>query len=73
MRNPMTVSDLKEQLEQYPDDTPVYFTYDYGDHWNTIVAKEVSSVEEGAVKHSDYHNMPKVDDEAEENNAILLG
>jgi len=71
-KNGMTVSDLKEQLSQYPDDTLVYLTYDYGDHWHSQVAKAISSVEEGAVKFSAYHSMNKVDDEADENNAILL-
>ena len=54
MENTMTVGELKEQLNQYSDDTPVYFTYNYGDHWRTEVAKSITSIEEGAIKYSDY-------------------
>lgn len=72
-RSSLTVAELKALLDQYPDNAKVYFTYDYGDHWHTTVAKEITSVDEGAVVHSDYHRMMKVNDEADENNAILLG
>ena len=60
----MTVADLRSALENFDDETPVHFAYNYGDHWHTIVAPGVVNVEEGAVRHSAYHNMPRlVDDE----------
>lgn len=55
----MNVQDLINELEQYDDNLPVHFSYQYGDHWRTVVAPEVSSVTEGAVIHSSYHNMDK--------------
>jgi len=56
----MLVSQLIEQLKFMPEDAEVHFQYNYGDHWRTQVAPEVSSVELGLVKFSDYHRMPKV-------------
>lgn len=74
-KSSMTVAELKALLEQYPETAPVYFTYDYGDHWHTIVAKEITSVDEGAIVYSDYHSMNKVDEEPADDAelAILIG
>lgn len=66
--NGLTVSELLEQLqslldsEEVQEDTPVVFSYNYGDHWRTRVAPQVNEVEIGYVTYSDYHQMPKVDD-----------
>ncbi len=69
----MKVKDLIEQLGYMDQDAEVHFQYNYGDHWHTTVAPEVSSVEMGVVTWSDYHRMPKVveadyddEDEAED-------
>lgn len=75
MRTPktsMTVGELKALLDQYPESAPVYFTYNYGDHWHTTVAQQVSSVDKGAIKYSDYHNMNKVDDEPENDAPLAI-
>ena len=72
----MQVSELIEVLQSMPQDAEVHFSYNYGDHWRTQVAPEVSSVEPGFVVNSDYHRMPKVveadwdDEEMEEANDI---
>jgi hypothetical protein len=56
----MTVAELIAALQGQDPDAQVHFVYDYGDHWHTSVAPQVASVETGAVKHSEYHRMPKV-------------
>lgn len=68
--NCLTVKELRQQLRDYPDDMPVVFKYNYGDHWRTQVAAPASDLEEGEVEWSDYHSMPKiVDDEDEHDEA----
>jgi len=56
----MKVRQLIEKLEQYDDDQEVHFGYNYGDYWKTEVAPHVGGVHEVLVKHSNYHQMPKV-------------
>lgn len=60
----MTVTQLKQQLEAMEaegyGETPVYYTYNYGDHWRTTVAARINAVESALVEHSEYHNMMKV-------------
>lgn len=58
----MTVKDLREALEDFDDDTPVVFQYNYGDHWRTEVAERVENVDEGEIVWSAYHRSPKVVD-----------
>jgi hypothetical protein len=62
----MTVKKLIEELQQYDEGTEVHFAYNYGDHWHTRVAPAVDSVEELYVKHSEYHSMPVLVDEEDE-------
>ena len=76
----MKVSELIEVLQSLPQNSLVYFQYNYGDYWRTQVANSVDSVETGNVKWSDYHSMHKVvesddEDEAPEDveGAVLLG
>ena len=77
----MTVEELINQLQFMDPTAEVHFTYNYGDHWRTQVAPEVTSVEPGFVVNSDYHRMPKVvepdwDDEdadAEGTEVVLIG
>ena len=61
----MQVKDLIEKLQSMNPDAEVHFSYNYGDHWHTEVAPTVSSVDEGVVKYSAYHNMDKLMDENE--------
>ena len=56
----MQVSELIEILQDMPQDAEVHFAYNYGDHWRTQVAPTVDAVDMGNVKYSDYHRMPKV-------------
>ena len=79
----MKVSELIELLQYQDKDAEVHFSYNYGDHWRTQVAPEVSSVEPGFVVHSEYHRMPKVveldydeDDETDAdkmNEVVIIG
>lgn len=62
----MKVADLIEELKYMPQDADVHFTYNYGDHWRTQVAPKVSEVFDGLVEHSEYHRMPKLKDEYDE-------
>lgn len=59
----MKVSDLVEMLQEMDQNAEVHFAYNYGDHWNTQVAPEVTEVLEAQIIHSDYHQMPKVIDQ----------
>lgn len=61
----MTVQELIEQLQGFDPQTEVHFAYNYGDHWRTMVAPQVGSVEELYVKHSSYHGMPALADDDE--------
>lgn len=62
----MTVAELIEQLQMMNQDAEVHFSYNYGDHWRTQVAPTVDSVNEGFVKHSEYHRMDKIVDDEDE-------
>jgi len=48
------------------DDTPVHFSYNYGDHWRTQVAPAASEAELGMVEYSSYHSMDKLVDEEDD-------
>jgi hypothetical protein len=61
----MTVAELKDLLDDYSDDLPVFLAYNYGDYWRTTVAAPVKSGETADVSWSDYHRMPKVTDDDE--------
>lgn len=63
----MTVKELIEQLKQFDPKVEVHFQYNYGDHWRTQVAPKVDQLEEGYVKHSEYHRMDAVVDEDDDN------
>jgi hypothetical protein len=64
----MLVRDLIELLEGYEADMEVHFAYNYGDHWRTEVAPNVSNVREGVVEYSEYHRMDKIASEDYEDN-----
>lgn len=56
----MLVKDLIKQLTMMDPEAEVHFEYNYGDHWRTHVAPEVSTVQEGNIVWSEYHRMPKI-------------
>ena len=62
----MKVSELIEQLQQMNPDAEVHYAYNYGDYWKTTVAPQVTTVFEGTVRHSTYHNMDALVDEYED-------
>ena len=72
----MKVQELIKELQDRDPEASVHFVYNYGDHWHTHVAPEVRG--DGYVKHSDYHNMPKVvdddvaDDDPKAEEVVLL-
>ncbi len=53
----MKVHELINELSYWDSDLEVHFSYNYGDHWRTIVAPAVTEVEVGKVTYSDYHQM----------------
>lgn len=57
----MRAHELAKVLLEGPDE-PVYFAYNYGDHWRTEVAGDITEVEQGVVEYSDYHSMMKTAD-----------
>lgn len=61
----MTVQELIDLLENYNPNADVFFVYQYGDFWNTLVANSPEAVEQGKVAWSDYHLTYKVMDECE--------
>jgi hypothetical protein len=58
----LTVQELIQQLSYQDPHAIVHFAYNYGDYWHTTVAPEVCAVEEGFVKESAYHGMPRLRD-----------
>lgn len=59
----MTVNELIEWLMDMPQDAEVHYTYNYGDYNRTVVAPNVTDVQERHVRWSGYHNMPRLIDE----------
>ena len=60
----MTVEQLIVELQTYAEqcgpNTPVHFSYNYGDHGRTTVAPGAWKVSEERIVYSDYHDLPKV-------------
>jgi hypothetical protein len=42
------------------DDTPVHFSYNYGDHWRTTVAPAARAADMLNIEYSGYHQMDKL-------------
>ena len=61
----MQVEQLIERLMDLDPNAEVHFSYNYGDYGRTEVAPNVSQVDEGLVKYSEYHRMDKLMDENE--------
>ena len=66
----MKVHELINELSNYDSDLEVHFSYNYGDHWRTIVAPAVTEVEDGKVTYSDYHQMDKLASDDDEDDDI---
>ena len=63
----MTVKELIDLLQDFDENMEVKFAYNFGDYWGTEVASNVTEIDEGQVRYSDYHRMDKVvDDENDE-------
>lgn len=63
-----TIAALIEQLtnlidEGFDPETPVVTSHVSGDHWRSVLANEVDSVELGRVKWSTYHRCWQVENE----------
>ena len=63
---------LQELKEQGHGDKPVCFTYNYGDHWGTVVAQKVDEVEAGNVEYSEYHRMYKLSQDEEQDEVVVI-
>ena len=63
----MKVQELIERLKYADPEAEVHFSYNYGDHWRTIVAPSVEIVEKGKVTYSDYHQMDQLVIDKEDN------
>lgn len=61
----MQVKELIEILSHYNQEADVHFSYNYGDHWRTLVAPPVCQISDGIVVYSEYHRMEKLLDESE--------
>jgi hypothetical protein len=59
----MTVKELIERLSSENPDEEVYFSYPSGDYWGTTCANEVSCVDTGQVKWSEYHGTYNIANE----------
>ena len=66
----MKVQELIERLKYADPEAEVHFSYNYGDHWRTIVAPAVTEVEDGKVTYSDYHQMDQLVSDNEEDDNI---
>jgi hypothetical protein len=71
MKNSISIQELINQLQSHIDngvdpETEVKFSYDYGDHWHTLVCGNINSVDMEPVKYSDYHQMDKLVDDIED-------
>lgn len=49
----MKVYELIEILQQYDGNTPVHFSYNSGDYWNTTLFPEISDVDISNINNDD--------------------
>jgi len=69
----MKVKELIEMLSEFDAEMEIGFSYNYGDHWNTAVVEDISTIDEEQVQWSDYHSMNKIaDDEDEKTHTMLI-
>jgi len=53
----MTIKELKEKLEDYSEDTEVFFAHPSGDYWDTELATPVDDTEQAMINYSEYHRQ----------------
>jgi len=68
----MTAKELKEFLNQFPDDTKVVFSYPSGDHWRTQLAGEIQESTWRKVKYTEYHRCFEVTDPEDTDNLEMV-
>lgn len=72
----MTVGQLKEYLEDFDDNLPIYYQYPSGDYWHSVLASSIQGVEMAKVEWSEYHRAPalvdKDDDEQEDTVSVVM-
>jgi len=64
----MTGRELRDALNQLPEEElnkGIYFTYNYGDYWHTVIAGDITRIDEGFAEWSDYHSKMSVANEPE--------
>ena len=62
----MTKKELVELLEDFDDDTNVFFVYPAGDYWHNTIAKNISCADFGHVKYSEYHSEYTLENDEDE-------
>jgi len=62
----MTKKELVELLEDFDDDTNVFFVYPAGDYWHSTIVKEVSSIDVVSIRYSEYFGENILVDENDE-------
>jgi hypothetical protein len=68
----MTVGELKQYLEEFPDSAKVVFAYPSGDYWHTELIGEINYAEYASVKYTEYHRCFKVMDTEDEDGQEVL-
>lgn len=70
----MTVTELINELKQFPAEMEVLFAHSSGDYWRTQLAEEITELEIADVAYSDYHSKYKVnkDGSNEETKEVLI-
>ena len=61
----MKKKELKEELENYPDDLVVRFQYNNGDYWHHIIVHEVKFIDVLPVEENTYVDDYVVNDNQE--------
>ena len=51
----MTVQEMIAALQNFAPDQKVGFAFPSGDYWGNVLVREVTSVDEGEVRYSNYH------------------
>jgi len=69
----MTVGQMIAILEEFDEETPVVFAYNYGDHWDTKVVECVVEIDEHGTSYSEYHRQDKLDENSEDTAIVIFG
>lgn len=59
----MTKKELIAKLAVFEDDDEIRIETPSHDHWNTVIARQIYSVEHARIARSDYHRADKILDE----------